>query len=1027
MATYLQGVTDYIPEFQPFQPDLNFYANVMQTKQTQYDTNWKALNKMYSQYYYADLTREDTTQKKESYLKNIEFQLKRVSQLDLSLEQNVTQATQVFKPFYEDKLLMKDMAWTKNKNNQLNKAEIFRNSTEDAQRGQYWEDGVRGVNYLTDEFKAASADEAMSFQNAEYVPYVDVNEKARKIAKDADLSIEKVEFSDGGKFIVKTKNGEALTEPLQKLFESSLGNDPGIQSMYKMKAYVDRKDYAYGNAAQFGGDKDKAEMKYLENSFNVLKEKSDLRYKQMQATNTVYENSIKDLETQIANGTASPNAKLMLAQYKMNKDINDKVLARAEAESKMLNGGQSSTATTTTGFVNPYGDIKSLRYKVDNGMASLLMQKDLDEAANILAYKDMEVDIEANPYKILEEKQKNSMQLLAAREASSMRLAKYKSDLKRQEDYEDHILETDQGYRDEKGNIVMYEDQNVVTTESEKTGETTDVVNMKNKSRDISNMTKQEYLDPYFKTSFEVLYKALDEGKVTKQKVGEILGYNKNKGITLDQFVSKYEKYGDSWLRKHVGSKGVRQIRNNMNDWIGENRELSLFTDNGAKTPLYQQYREANMKMHDYMLYIKGDEHFRKTSSKAVVTDLTRKGMENAKFLYDDKGELRSEKEYVLALAKNKAISNEDLGAYLKKVKKEKGENAYDAYKTTLAVMMGKGPDFFDYIEGAAKSAYAGINPAGYLAAKTGKLFEKSQDFDYNELVKEAGKSYSDAKVVKTPAFRIGSGPIDPGTGLSATGVSTIKVNPKGLTVGKAKFGEVVNDINAFDWNGDYDRVSVNGISKLAYDKAGNNYNALGKSVMDKIKEDMHKAKSSLSTFKLQVAPIAGGSGNLSAVIIKPNVEWIKANTATVNKDGKPTSPGLFRPDQADAILKNGISYVMSNKKMNSSMYKSSYQSPIEAYVDYFDKYEINSIGGDPMKSFQVTKNKLGTGDYIVKITYPVYNPEKGIFEKVPYQNTSGFKGEELTNMRDGLIYGFMDDVDMQNTLDYNNFEKVNQ
>ena len=93
MATYLQNVTDFIPQLQPFQPDLNFYANVMQTKQTQYDTNWNSLNKMYSQYYYADLTREDTTEKKESYLKNIDFQLKKVSQLDLSLEQNVNQAS----------------------------------------------------------------------------------------------------------------------------------------------------------------------------------------------------------------------------------------------------------------------------------------------------------------------------------------------------------------------------------------------------------------------------------------------------------------------------------------------------------------------------------------------------------------------------------------------------------------------------------------------------------------------------------------------------------------------------------------------------------------------------------------------------------------------------------------------------------------------------------------------------------------------------------------------------------------------
>ncbi len=102
MATYLQGVTDYIPEFQPFQPDLNFYANVLQTKQTQYDTNWKALNKIYGQYFYSDLSREDNIQIKDELLKNIDFNLKRISGLDLSLEQNVEQAAQVFKPFYEE-------------------------------------------------------------------------------------------------------------------------------------------------------------------------------------------------------------------------------------------------------------------------------------------------------------------------------------------------------------------------------------------------------------------------------------------------------------------------------------------------------------------------------------------------------------------------------------------------------------------------------------------------------------------------------------------------------------------------------------------------------------------------------------------------------------------------------------------------------------------------------------------------------------------------------------------------------------
>ena len=1029
MATYLSGVTDYIPQVQPFQPDLNFYANVMQTKQTQYDTNWNSLNKMYSQYYYADLTREDTTEKKESYLKNIDFQLKKVSQLDLSLEQNVNQATQVFKPFYEDKLLMKDMAWTKNKNNQLNRADIFRNSTDEKDKSQYWEEGVRGVNYLTEEFKAATADEAMSFQNAEYVSRVDVSEKARKIAKDAGISIEKVEFTDGGKFIVKTKNGEALTEPMQKLLEASLGDDPSIESMYKMQAYVDRKDYASVNAAQFGGDKNKAEMKYLENSFNVLKERSDLRYKQLQANSTVYENNIKDLETQIKNGTASPNAKLMLAQYQMNKDINDKVLTRAEAESKMLNGGQSATSAGSGTFVNPYGDIKSLRYKVDNGMASLIMQKRLDEIANVLAYKDMEVDIEANPYKILDEKQKNSMQLLAARESSSMRVAKYKSDLKRQQDIEKEAIENGTAYRDEKGNLVPYEDQNTVTTEFKVVGNTTDAGNMRKTSKKISDMTKQEYLDPYFKSTFMVLDKALASGKITKEKVGQILGYNKNQGITLQQFIDKYDKYGDTWLRKHVGSKGIGKIRNNMNEWVSESRETSLFTDNGSKTPLYKQYRDANMKMQDYMMYVKTDEAWRKNAGKAVTTELVKDGLTNAKFLHDANGNMRTRNEFYTELLKTGNMTPGDLKMLRSKIKDVNTQKAWDAALAATAKLnpssiMGSATSWaINFIANLDK-----IGPGNWLVSAIDESASKKIDYDY--LLSKAGEAYSNAKVIKTPAIRLGSAPVDPGTGLSTTGVSAVSVNPKGFTIGKAKFGEVINDLKNFDWGSSTDRVSVNGIGKDAYDKAGDVNNNLGKAFIDKFTNDMRKPKSSVSTFKLQVSPIAGGSGDLSAVIIYPNVEWIKANTAktkTVNGKVVVTEPGLLMPSQAQAALKNGISYMMDGKKMNSSMYKSSYQSPIEAYVDYHDKYELNSIGGDPMKSFKIEKNKLGTGDYIVTMTYPQYNPDKGIMEKVPYRANYGYIGENLTDIKNSLVNGFMDDIDVQNTLEYNNFEKVNQ
>ena len=156
MATYIQGVTDYIPQYQPFEPDYNFYSNIMQTKQSQYDSNWKALNSMYSEYYNADLTRDGNIKKRDTYLKDIEFNLKRVSQLDLSLEQNVNQASQIFKPFYEDAALMSDMVKTKKAKSQISLGEGYLSKIDPIQNKKYWSEGVDKIKFELQEFKDAT-------------------------------------------------------------------------------------------------------------------------------------------------------------------------------------------------------------------------------------------------------------------------------------------------------------------------------------------------------------------------------------------------------------------------------------------------------------------------------------------------------------------------------------------------------------------------------------------------------------------------------------------------------------------------------------------------------------------------------------------------------------------------------------------------------------------------------------------------------------------------------------------------------
>ena len=73
MANYPQGVTSFIPDYQAYQPDFNFTANVLQLKQTQYDQNWQKLNNIYGQILNAPLTHDESAKRRDNTFKRIDF------------------------------------------------------------------------------------------------------------------------------------------------------------------------------------------------------------------------------------------------------------------------------------------------------------------------------------------------------------------------------------------------------------------------------------------------------------------------------------------------------------------------------------------------------------------------------------------------------------------------------------------------------------------------------------------------------------------------------------------------------------------------------------------------------------------------------------------------------------------------------------------------------------------------------------------------------------------------------------------
>jgi hypothetical protein len=404
MGTYLQGVQSIIPSIQPHDTGLNMVANLLQLKQSQYDSNYKQLNKMYGQFYYADLTRDDNIKRRDATVQQIDFDLKRIAGLDLSLDQNVQQASQVFKPFYEDGALMKDMAWTKNFNNTLGAAEGLLKSDDEKARKQYWDEGIRELQYRREEFKNAAPEEAMGFGDPVYTSYVNVGEKTRELAKKAGLSYEKTSMSPDGKWIMKNKNGQLIIEPLSSLFEAELGRDPAVQAVYKTQAYVNRKDFAKGEADKYGGEA-QAEMEYMKDAYGKMKKLTENRHADKQANSKAYDARIADIQAQIKQNGSDPILERDLAQYQEAKKVNDEILGKLDEQLNQFNNSYSSSGNTSTGeFKNPYKDVNQLRNVVDGNMANMLMNEDLMSAATRLAYTDAKEDFKENPYAVLDVK-----------------------------------------------------------------------------------------------------------------------------------------------------------------------------------------------------------------------------------------------------------------------------------------------------------------------------------------------------------------------------------------------------------------------------------------------------------------------------------------------------------------------------------------------------------------------------------------------------------------------------------------------
>ena len=294
MATYLPNSNDYIPKSKAYTPDFKFLADVLGRRQDRYNTNFKQLNELYGKVVHADLSHEDNIHKRDEYANLLVPKIQQITGTDFSLQQNADAARALFKPFFEDKPLVRDIVYTKRFNSQMGLAESFKKSPLKEERERYWEDGVKRLNYSMQDFKEGSLEDIMTTQMPEYVEDPDLLLRAQEYLMNYEGDGKKYEvsdivFSEDGKWMVHQTNGSLLTHrptgvidpdtkemgmynPAANLISTNVAGDPLIARGYATSAYVKAREFYENedNIAKYGSE-DGAERFWLQSIIDQTK------------------------------------------------------------------------------------------------------------------------------------------------------------------------------------------------------------------------------------------------------------------------------------------------------------------------------------------------------------------------------------------------------------------------------------------------------------------------------------------------------------------------------------------------------------------------------------------------------------------------------------------------------------------------------------------------------------------------------------------------------------------------------------
>ena len=398
MATYIPGAEDFVPQLDTFTPNYKFLQDVLEVRQDRYTSNYNLLNDLWGDVVYADLGRDDNRQVRDQYSNKLSEKMKQVSGMDLSLQQNVEAARGLFKPFYENKNIVGDLARTKQLKKEQQRMNAYKTNPQEFEKKKFWQDGEKYMNYMYQDFIEADPAEALSKPFPTYIENPNVVDRSIELLKEKGLSIERTTI-EGDYFLTQTGGNLLLNQidtydpetdtyttrnPAKAMLKNLLLQDPLIMRAYAAQAEVRAREFAGDpNNLQKYGSKEGAMAGWAKDVMGIS---LDQQVVEVAETNTWIEQMSNDSETW---EKYQKKYKLTPAEVEVfNKKINDL---------KMLRDANKTAQKSIVNQKGPADSQSSLMGKAYESYMRMIIDEKLTEGAKEFADLGAKTEIKHDP------------------------------------------------------------------------------------------------------------------------------------------------------------------------------------------------------------------------------------------------------------------------------------------------------------------------------------------------------------------------------------------------------------------------------------------------------------------------------------------------------------------------------------------------------------------------------------------------------------------------------------------------------